>query len=373
MTSRARTAPVLAVLAGVLAGTLVAVLAATLAAVQVATLAATPVAGEAHLWAQTTPEISAAPVAEAASSSASSSAPPALQASNVTPAGTAWFCPMHPDHTSHQAGKCPVCGMALLAGTPYDTRDYRLDFAPTPAAVTAGTPVTLRFTVRHPGTGEVVTDYETVHDKRYHLFVVSHDMTDFQHLHPDLQADGSWIMRLTLPKPGYYRVLSDFVPRGGSPQFLGRTLVTKGFSGDLVSQAARLEPDAQLKKTIGSIAASVEIEPSTPIAGQYGHLRFTLTDATTGAPIADLQPYLGAFGHTLILSEDMLDYVHSHPSEGSDNISAGFGGPRVTFEGYMPRPGRYRAWTQFLRQDRLTTIAFTFRVLSLEDAARIQR
>jgi hypothetical protein len=26
-----------------------------------------------------------------------------------------------------------------------------------------------------------------------------------------------------------------------------------------------------------------------------------------------LQTYLGAFGHTLIMSEDMLDYVHTHP------------------------------------------------------------
>jgi len=296
----------------------------------------------------------------------------AVASGQATGAGEvmAWFCPMHPDHTSHEAGRCPVCGMALIAGTPYDTRDYRLDFTTAPTAVGVGAPATFRFVVRHPGTGAVVTDYETVHDKRFHLFVISQDMTVFQHLHPDPQTDGSWTMRLTLPKPGYYRVLSDFVPRGGSPQFLGRTLVTKGFSEDLASQAARLEPDAVLKKTVDSITASVELDPSALVAGQFGHLRFTLTDARTGTPVTDLQPYLGAFGHTLILSEDMLDYVHSHPSEGSDDLTKGFGGPRVTFEGYMPRAGRYRAWTQFLRNDRLSTMMFTFRVLTLEDAAR---
>jgi heavy metal-binding protein len=286
---------------------------------------------------------------------------------------TGWFCPMHPDHTSNGKGMCPICGMALIAGNPYDTRDYVLDFTTSPAAVASGTPFKMIFKVRHPGSGDAVKSYEIVHDKRYHLFVVSQDMAVFQHLHPELQADGSWEMGLTLPKAGYYRVLSDFVPSGGSPQFLGRTLVTTDFDEDLESQAGRLEPDAFLKKTVDSITASVELEPVKLIAGQYGHFRFTLTDSATGEPITDLQPYLGAFGHTLILSEDMLDYVHSHPSEGTDDISRGFGGPRVTFEGFMPRPGRYRAWTQFLRKDQLTTISFTFSVLTLDDAVRTQQ
>ena len=38
------------------------------------------------------------------------------------------------------------------------------------------------------------------------------------------------------------------------------------------------------------------------------------------------------------------------------------GGPDVTFEGLMPKAGRYRAWTQFRRNDRLHTFAFTFEV-----------
>ncbi|NOT27757.1 MAG: hypothetical protein HOP16_16845 [Acidobacteria bacterium] len=287
---------------------------------------------------------------------------------------TGWFCPMHQDHTAHEAGKCPICGMALIPGNPYDTRDYVLDFTTLPVAVPSGMPFTMIFSVRHPRTGDVVKNYEVVHDKRYHLFVVSQDLTDFQHLHPELQTDGSWELRLTLPKPGYYRVLSDFVPSGGSPQFLGRTLVTTDFDEDLESQAAHIEPDAVLTKTVDSTTASVELDPLIFIAGQYGHLRFTLTDAATGQPITDLQPYLGAFGHTLILSEDLREYVHSHPSEWAESeVTKGFGGPYVTFEGYMPHPGRYRAWSQFLRKDHLTTVSFTFNVLALEDAVRMQK
>jgi hypothetical protein len=42
------------------------------------------------------------------------------------------------------------------------------------------------------------------------------------------------------------------------------------------------------------------------------------------------------------------------------------GGPDVTFEGLMPKPGMYRAWTQFRRNNRLYTFATTFRVVASE-------
>ena len=38
------------------------------------------------------------------------------------------------------------------------------------------------------------------------------------------------------------------------------------------------------------------------------------------------------------------------------------GGPEVTFDGLMPKPGRYRAWTQFRRHDKVHTFMTTFEV-----------
>ncbi len=284
-------------------------------------------------------------------------------------ASAGWFCPMHPDVTAAAAGRCSKCEMALIRGNPFDTREYLLDARTSPAAVRAGVPFRIEFTVRHPGTGKLVDSFELVHDKRYHLFLISQDMSEFQHVHPELQAGGSWALDVTLPKAGYYWVVSDFVPTGGSPQFVARPLVTAGFDGDIVTSGAHLVPDSLLTKMIDGTTATLALEPSTLVAGEYGHLMFTLTDSTDGAPVTDLQPYLGAFGHTLIMSEDMRDAVHSHPSPGPDSdVSKGRGGPHVTFEGYLPRPGVYRAWTQFLRNDRLATFSYTFRVLTLDEA-----
>jgi hypothetical protein len=291
-----------------------------------------------------------------------------LQGPSLPAGSTAWFCPMHPEVTSTEAGRCRKCGMALVVGDPFDTREYAVDFSTAPSVVKAGVPVTMFLTVRHPGTGAPIRNFEVVHEKRYHLFIVSRDMNVFEHIHPEQRPDGTWAITVTLPRPGYYQILSDFLPTGGSPQFVGRTLVTTDFDGDIESQEAHLEPDTVLTKTVGSITAYVQLEPSILVAGQYGHLAFTLTDAKTGIPVTDLQPYLGTFGHALILSEDMRDYVHSHPYESQDSdLGKGFGGPNVVFEGYMPRPGRYRVWSQFQRRGEVITVPFTVNVSPLED------
>jgi rRNA maturation protein Nop10 len=291
---------------------------------------------------------------------------------------TAWVCPMHPDYTIDKEGKCPRCGMALVHASPFDVRDYRLEFRTIPAVVKAGQRARFLFRAFHPGTGEPVTKFETIHERQYHLFVISQDMESFQHIHPEKKPDGEWFIDVTLPKAGYYKVLSDFMPAGGAPQFLARPLVTAGYAGDLASDSAHLVPDAASTKTVDDITAALAYDPPSIAAGQYVHLNFTLTDRASGRPITDLQTYLGAFGHTLIMSENMDDYVHSHSLDilstpdddglprflippGSD-LEKLRGGPNVTFEGLMPKPGVYRAWTQFRRNDKIHTFAFTFRV-----------
>ena len=293
----------------------------------------------------------------------------------------AYVCPIHADYTSEAPGMCPRDGMALVRANPYAVRDYRLEFETVPTVVSAGEPATLRFRIFHPATGEPIRNFLTVHDKQYHLFVVSQDMAHFEHIHPEQEADGAWSIEVTLPTAGYYTVLSDFVPSGGSSQFIARTLVTVGYEGDLASDSARLTADEVATQSVGNLTATLYYDPAPFVAGLYGHLKYHLTDSSTGRPVTDLQPYLAAFGHTLVLSEDMRDFVHSHPIDLTDVLDdAGGprlfmlpmgadpetlrGGPDVTFDGLMPRPGRFRAFTQFRRNDQLHTFRFTFDVVA---------
>jgi hypothetical protein len=87
--------------------------------------------------------------------------------------------------------------------------------------------------------------------------------------------------------------------------------VTAGIAGDLAGDSAHLVP-TRADESRRDITAQRVLRSTAFVAGLYGHLIFHLTDTKTGQPITDLQTYLGAFGHTLIMSEDMLDYVHSH-------------------------------------------------------------
>jgi hypothetical protein len=259
--------------------------------------------------------------------------------------------------------------MTLVAGALYDMRDYLLDVTSVPEQVKAGEKTTLNFGVSHPGTGDLITKFELTHERPYHLFVISQDMEHFEHIHPQQAQDGGWSIDLVLPKPGHYALLSDFLPSGGSPQFLTRPLVTAGYTGDLVAQSARLVPDSPgRRQTVDDLTATVTYDPPIMRAGSYSHLIFNLTEAGTDTPVRELQTYLGAFGHMLIMSEDMVDYVHAHPVDVISpelNLEEIRGGPTVMFEGLMPKPGRYRAWTQFRYNDKVHTFTNTFDVLEV--------
>jgi hypothetical protein len=263
-----------------------------------------------------------------------------------------YVCPMHPEVAAAAPGACPKCGMALVKSERVDA-DYTISVETFPAVPRAGEKLRLRFS------GALVRDLAIVHEKPFHLFVVSQDLEEYQHIHPEPQADGSLAVETALPRPGYYKLYADFLPLGGRPQVLPEVLVTADTAADLASSAARLVPDTR-PKTSGSMTVRLELPAAGLIAGRDEKLVFHVTDAATGGPVNDLEPYLGAFGHTLVVSDDTLHYVHAHPVEA---LPAGMadprGGPTLTFKALLPRPGRYRIWTQLKRAGVVSTVSFT--------------
>jgi hypothetical protein len=77
-----------------------------------------------------------------------------------------------------------------------------------------------------------------------------------------------------------------------------------------------------------------------------------------GEPVTDLQPYLAAYGHLVILRAGDLAYIHVHPNgEPGDGVTAP--GPDVTFHTAVPGPGTYRLFLDFRHGDVVRTAAFT--------------
>ncbi len=300
-----------------------------------------------------------------------------------------YTCPMHPELRFRVPGKCPKCQMKLVPANPAIAEMFDLKFEVTPKAPKVNEKVRMHFTVSNPETGEQVKRFATLHDKLFHLFVVSQDMSDFQHIHPRLEPDGSFTIDTTLKQAGHYKIYSDIYPIDGIPQVLQRDLVTAGYASDLFAERPHLKPDTTLVKivegqkvteaTAGNAGIDIaslsegdvnpmkielKLDPPEIIAGSFVALKYHLTDAKTGEPVRDLAPYLGAWGHTLILSEDQTDYVHSHPEEVVPDVADRDklkGGPDITFGAMIPRPGVYRIWTQFLRGNRLATVFFTIK------------
>ena len=72
-----------------------------------------------------------------------------------------------------------------------------------------------------------------------------------------------------------------------------------------------------------------------------------------GRPADDLEPWLGAMAHLILVHEDAETFAHAHP----DDRQPGVGREgRVPFLMRLPKPGRYKGWMQFQRKGRVETI-----------------
>ncbi len=263
----------------------------------------------------------------------------------------AYWCPMHLDVRSSAPGKCPICGMALVPIPPPRLGEYRMDVAAT--AARDGGISRLRITLREPETDRRVTSFATIHERLLHLFVIDRSLRFFRHVHPVQAADGTFDLREPIP-PGAYVVIADFLPQGGVSQMVQRAIVTPGYKGPLFPVPPDLSTETASERTVDGVR--VQLDAKNLRAGREAVLRFNLSDAATGAPIADLEPFLGAPGHVLIVNADLTEADHVHPEEPTAR------GPFITFQPLLPAGGFYKVWVQFQRRGAVVTVPFAIAV-----------
>ena len=258
-----------------------------------------------------------------------------------------WACPMDPDVRGHDPGTCPRCGMKLVAGIP-DPVEYTMDFKVIPPAPKALQPARFQFVVRDPWKDRPVTNFQLVHERLFHLFVVSQDMKFFVHDHPIFEKDGIFHYDLALPTPGMYRILGDFYPDGATPQLIAKTVLVPGQPPPPIT----LTRDYSTKDT-ANMQVELVTDPPQPIAHTKTMMFFRVK------PGEGLEKYLGAWGHMLAASDDLIDLIHTHPFLAD-------GSPEIQFNMIFPRARVYRVWVQFQRNGVVNTAYFDVPVEELK-------
>jgi hypothetical protein len=174
--------------------------------------------------------------------------------------------------------------------------------------------------------------------------VVRRDLTGYQHVHPALGTDGIWSVPLAVAAPGQYRVFADFQPAAHPDGLtLGADVPAPG------DYRPRTLPPAARTATVDGYTVTLagDLTPG-------GSSKLTLTVRKDGAPVTDLQPYLGAYGHLVALRDGDLAYLHVHPDD-----SGGAAGPDIAFHAEVPAAGAYRLYLDFQHGGTVRTAEFT--------------
>lgn len=210
--------------------------------------------------------------------------------------------------------------------------------------VSPGTAVPLSFTIEGPD-GTPVTEYDEQHEKELHLIAVRRDFTGFQHVHPEMDGEGSWSTSVRLT-PGQWRLFADFKATGAQPLTLGNDLAVSG-------EYQAVAPGSDFRSsTVDGYTVTLDGDLT---AGEEAKLTLTVTRG--GEPVVDLEPYLGAYGHLVALRTGDLAYLHVHP-EGLPGDGTTEPGPEVVFFAEVPSTGQYRLYLDFKHRGEVRTASF---------------
>lgn len=263
-----------------------------------------------------------------------------------------YTCPMHPEVKSDKPGKCPKCGMNLEHkdedGHNHSHADngkkYEMTFKSNPSTIEAGKPTKLSFRPEEAGKTGSLVPLELVHEKKIHLLIMSKDLSYFAHEHPDYTSEGSYVWEHKFPAGGEYLLFQDYTPEGAGHQ-LGRQEIKvsgKETSAKKLGEQNLVWEGEGYKATLAS-AKPFEVGTS---------IELKATIQKNGKPVTDLENYLGALAHMVIVSEDTKEYLHVHPMESTTK------GPDIILHTNFPKKGKYKVFMQFSHEGKIHTSSF---------------
>jgi hypothetical protein len=197
--------------------------------------------------------------------------------------------------------------------------------------------------------GNPVTSFEPDQTKLMHFYLIRSDLTGFQHIHPEMAADGTWTAPVAPLQPGSYRAYTSFITKDSSGMAMPLVLSDRvTVPGPAPTQPL---PAASTTTQVDGYTLTVTSAANSDMAATL-----TVTVSKDGKPVTDLQPYLDTYAHLTAFHDGDLAVAHLHP-EGA--VNGDHGGPTLSFHAELPKAGNWRLFLQFQTAGVLHTAAVT--------------
>jgi|SRR5690625_4904685 len=184
----------------------------------------------------------------------------------------------------------------------------------------------------------VAPELAVEHEKEMHVIVISNDLEEYYHLHPEKEEEGTFRASQALNE-GTYQAFVDIVPKNKAYHAAPNPLQI----GEAATAKASLSAEDDWTKEVDG--KTVTLEEVETIAGEEVPLVF---DTHGEQP----ETHLGALGHVVIVDESVEEYIHVHPV--SEDITS--------FNAHLTDPGMYKVWAEFKFDDQIHIYSFILEV-----------
>jgi DMSO/TMAO reductase YedYZ heme-binding membrane subunit len=265
-------------------------------------------------------------------------------------------------HTKHQNKTSLPSHMNAIQTIQVDPDRFHVQYD-SQTVYQANSPQRISFSFKDRDNPNTLVLLQKVYEKDVHLVITDSTLTHYEHIHPE-RVGSDFTVQAVFPTTGVYYGYLNYQPFG-LPELVSKMTFRVGENPDISKSQHHV--DSILTKPVNSYQVTLlgdGVFSAQAISNMKQQLLFRVT-TRNGESIRTLKPYLGAFGHLVLINQDTYEYIHVHPLQIITDPQA-TGGPSIAF---MPMnlsgtitPGIYRVFLQINPDNNLQLVDFTIKI-----------